>query len=388
MNAEAAQAAARKHVLLGYDGLRIRVGSDDPSHLAWLVEFLSPAFEVGIETSWDFAVELSEDTAGYEACANRGPHASEVDVDVFTLDSRAVRLPVWNGHADGMTLFDAQFKVFYEIPDDRRSVHLLTATGNTAVRTALMRVVRERAMSEVLRSGRLMLHASSVEIDGLGLVIAGPKSAGKTTLSTALLRSKRARFVSNDRVTIALDEIPIRFRCMPSVVTVRPRTLELFPDLGRRLKSSATHPRMSRCETAASPRSGPLQWSDGRYGLSPAQWCDLLDTEPVPDAQLSALLFPRVTEEAGSVKMVRLQQEEAARRLPETLLGAGTWRKRVELFAPPGQDTLPPESALIERALRLAREIPCFECRLGLQAYEGDLAATVVAYLRSELGSS
>jgi hypothetical protein len=366
----------------------IRIGSDDPSHLAWLVEFLSPAFETGSESGWDFSVELSEDSTRYEACAKRGPHASEVENDVFTLDSRAVRLPVWNGLAEGMTLFDAQFHVFYEIPDDRRSVHLLTSTGNTAARTALMRVVRERAMSEVLRSGRLMLHASSVQIDGLGLVIAGPKFAGKTTLSTALLRSKRARYVSNDRVTIAADETPIRFRGMPSVVTIRPGTLELFPDLGQRLRSSATHPRMSLCEAAESPSSGPLQWMDGRYGLSPAQWCRLLDTKPVPEAQLSALLFPRVTQEAGGVEMLRLLPEEAARRLPETLLGAGTWRKRVELFAPPGQDELPSENALTKRAKLLAGQISCFECRLGLQAYEGDLAATLVANLRSELGRS
>jgi hypothetical protein len=112
------------------------------------------------------------------------------------------------------------------------------------------------------------------------------------------------------------------------------------------------------------------------------------DTEPVPEAQLSALLFPRVTQEAGGVETLRLLPEEAAQRLPETLLGAGTWRKRVELFAPPGQDELPSENALTERAKLLAGQIACFECRLGLQAYEGDLAATLVANLRSELGRS
>ncbi len=385
---EPTPAVARGALLLEYDGFRVRVQSHESSHLEWLLEFLGPAFSVREGSRCDFAVELSEDTPRYEALARLGPISSGDEVEVFALDNHVLRLPVWNGLSHGLTLFDEQFGVYYEIPGGRREVRLVTSLGNSAARTSLMRVVRERVMSEMLRIGRLILHASSVLIEGLGLVIAGPTSSGKTSLSTALLQSESARYVSNDRAVIALDEAPPRFRGLPSVITLRPRTLELFPGLAKELRETATHPRISRREAAASPRSGPLRWSDGRYGLSPPQWCSLLARQSVAEADVSAVLFPRVVEQPDRIELARLTPGEAEERLPATLLGAGQWRKRIEVFAEPGRDELPSEAALTPRIQQLVRATACFECRLGPRAYEGGAVARLLCDLREKLGAA
>ena len=36
-----------ERIRVQYCGLSVRVGADDPAHLAWLAEFLSPHFEIG-----------------------------------------------------------------------------------------------------------------------------------------------------------------------------------------------------------------------------------------------------------------------------------------------------------------------------------------------------
>ena len=104
-------------------------------------------------------------------------------VAFFTLDSRLVRLPRWNGGAtDEVVAFDEEFDVYYTVSEARRQVDVLARTLRPWGRVALLRVVRELAMEEAAADGGVFLHAAAFERDGIAYVIAGPKHAGKTTL--------------------------------------------------------------------------------------------------------------------------------------------------------------------------------------------------------------
>ena len=58
--------------VLATGGLRVLVEAA-PDHLAWLEEFLGPAFERAAGAAPDWRVTLREDAAGYRRALDRGP---------------------------------------------------------------------------------------------------------------------------------------------------------------------------------------------------------------------------------------------------------------------------------------------------------------------------
>lgn len=68
-----------------------------------------------------------------------------------------------------------------------------------------------RMLSEYVRqrAGVVSLHASCVEFGGGALVFYGPAHAGKTTVALELCRRLGARFVANDRVLVAMNDVPL-----------------------------------------------------------------------------------------------------------------------------------------------------------------------------------
>src|SRR5438132_12012109 len=129
-----------------YLGLRVCVFADEP-HLAWLEEFLAPSFSADSVTAADCTVTILSDDADYQGMIERGPDCSGDEVNCFILDSAIVRLPLWKSHSDEKVFFDQRFKVFYCIDRNRARVRLLARPDNSDVRFALLRGVREFAMS-------------------------------------------------------------------------------------------------------------------------------------------------------------------------------------------------------------------------------------------------
>jgi hypothetical protein len=101
-------------------------------------------------------------------------------------------------------VFDEELGAFYRRSQgDPAVVEIVAARDRAETRLALLRVVREYAMLYAARAGWLILHAAAVDFGDYGLVIAGPKRAGKTTLLLHALRNERGRYVSNDRVALS-----------------------------------------------------------------------------------------------------------------------------------------------------------------------------------------
>ncbi|HVN83594.1 MAG TPA: hypothetical protein VMW17_01995 [Candidatus Binatia bacterium] len=341
-----------------------------PSHLAWLEEFLTPNFTVRSGGTAACRVSLREDDAAFDATHARGPQHPAVDLECFALDSKVIRLPAWNASEGGTTVFDPKFDVFLSMNTDHRTITVLTRCGNLGARQATMRVVRELAMNHTQAAGGLFLHASALAINGCGMIIAGKRAAGKTTLLMHLLRHPSARYVTNDRALVCFDGVPPTLRGMPTVVTLRPRTLEMLPGASEVLLASGYHARLTLTEAAQRPPGSIEPWRDKRYGITPAQFRAVLGVQAIAESPLAVLVFPRITGEPGMVHIAALDPAVAAERLRVALFGAGSWRKHSDVLTVPGDPPLPDEAALAGLCARLTAQVRCVECALGLNAYE------------------
>jgi hypothetical protein len=357
---------------LAYDGLRVRV-EGAASHLDWLREFLAPHFAPIDADNCDRRVVLIEDSPRYRAALRRGAAVDGGALDCFALDSSVIRLPRWQTDA-GLAVHHAEYEALYTVAGD--TAELLSPAGNGAIRTSLMRTVRELAMNHAYASGGLLLHAAAAARGNRAVLVAGESAAGKTTFLLRLLR-QGAAFVANDRVLVRCDGGAVRARGMPSVVTLRPGTLDLFPAVRADLLHRRFSQRLTMHEAQHAPAT-PQPWSDGRYGLSPAQFCALLQVAPRAAAAAAMLLLPRLSREPGPSRLVRLDPDAAAGRLPPALLGAGTWKKTSDLFAA-GAAPSPTPAALAELCRRVAAAVPCHECVISLDAGDADdLARQVI----------
>lgn len=354
-----------------YDDLSLRVEAVDTAHLDWLHEFFAPHFgsneQLGRVACTLELIELPARFAALDALAPSG-----VSVDCFGLDTEMLRLPVREGASGERVAYDEYFATFYVAhplcSGEPPHFEIVTQPGNESIRTPLMRVVREFAMNHALSRRELFLHASAVAMGDAGVLMTGAKKAGKTSLMTALLASGEVDFVSNDRVAARADEAEVRLRGMPSIVMVRPDMLSRFPDLTERFMGGGYNHRRSLQELAAAPELATRQWADGRFGLTPAQLCDLMAVRQSSHVRAHAILFPRITGEDGGIQLRSISEREAAQRLPRVLLGASHTQRTSKFFTLPG-DKAPTQKALSQRCAAIASRVTCYDCDVGQQAY-------------------
>lgn len=357
---------------LSYDGLRVEVTSEEPDDAAWLAEFLSPSFEVeAVEGGPALrAVHLRRDPARCESLRERLAGADR-SVASFILDSGPAGLSGFeeDGH---LVVHDPEFDVFYRRISPSRVEILDAASSTTAARDrprrariALMRVVREWASDHVLRQGSLLLHASAMVCEGRAVLVTGARNAGKTSLLTACLGGRpRLGVLANDRVVASSDGPDWTCRGMPSIVSIRRGS---FPYLsGIESKMAA----LSSDFTRRIHEEGPARPSKGdRYTLSPLQFARLMETRLVESASIAAIAFPRLDAQQAGACVRRLEPEDAADRLPSSLLAAAFLGHRSELLPIPESGVFPGPDEVRDRARHLARERPCFEVVLGPDAY-------------------
>ncbi|HYI21693.1 MAG TPA: hypothetical protein VEX62_03560, partial [Candidatus Limnocylindrales bacterium] len=267
-----------------------------PAPLAWLDYFLRPWFDTDAAAGGEARmVELRLDRSAYEAVP-RDSVAGE-RVDCYLLDTGVVSHAVAGREEGRLWIDDRDLGVAYGIDEDR---HLLVVAANDGpgARVALMRVVRELAVTDALANGRPLLHAAVVDIDGAATAICGSKRAGKSSLMLHLLQQTGARFGANDRAVARRTDGQWLVRGMPTITALRADSLARFPHAAAKLRSARDR-HWLRPEEAAATQSQP--WADASrpMDLAPASLCALLDVEPVAELPLGTLLFPRIDASAG-----------------------------------------------------------------------------------------
>lgn len=359
-----------------YGRLTVGVASSEPSHVAWLREFLTPAFEASAPDGSDRWVVVDTDATKHAALLARGPSPDAPPVPCFAFDGRIVRHPEWaGGEPDERIVFDTDYRAFYLI--DRRSGHvrILVPPRPRLVRSALMRVVREMAMVACHRGDGLLLHGAAFAVGARGVVLAGPKRAGKTTLLLHALQAAGTAFVANDRVLLHREDGRLRLRGMPTVVKLRPSTLATFPAMAARIQArSYRHTRTLAEGDPPAERPGKPA-GDGAARLTSAQLCELAGTTPLSGADAWMLVFPRVSDAVSGIRLAPLDAGTAARRLRAAWFTAEFPGQVSEAFSSPDSEAAIDEAALHRRAAELTVGLPCYDALLGADAYGGASAA-------------
>lgn len=381
-----------RRIVWEYDGLAIGVVTHRSSDAEWLAEMLAPAFCSREDGAADLEVALRVDPAPFAQLQRRGPLRPGGCVDGAVLDDSTERFERWTNASpiDGAhpledaprhTAFDPQFGVFHEVWPGSR-VRLTAAAGDLG-RLALMRVVRELAMQASLRRGAVFLHAAAFCVEGRALVIAGEKGAGKTTtLSWGLARIDEAGFVANDRVRLRAGPSGFEVRGMPTVLSFRPASLALLPELEAALRGERGMAFHSRSEVRDREDLEPLApFPDGRIGLKPRRYAELLGRPALYGAGAGAIVFPELCDDDTGLHAQPIAPAEAAPRLERALFGAGDLGRRSPLYALPRTGPFPTAAELRERAARVADGVPAWVWRLGRGAPRD--AAGLRAFLRA-----
>ena len=349
-----------------YRGLQIDAWSAEPSHIAWLTEFLEPWLPVGRGAPPHVTVALTVDADRYRALGSAYPRPGQSPVACFVLDTRTVSHPLWREPDGSSTILDQEFRVFYRVSPAARRVEIVTAWSDGSARIALMRVIRELAMDHARRAGVVVLHAAAVALGEVGLLIAGPKHAGKTTLLVHALEEEGARLVTNDRALVDLSGGgEVRCAGLPSIVGLRPGTLAMFPALSERLRARRYSYVLTLDEGRTCAREGFPERDDGGADLTPAQLCDALGVEAVAEVTAGALVFPRIAPGVRGIALEPLPPAAALARVTESLFGGGVTLREPSVFGALLDGPAAPADALAERARQLVTRVACFDCRLG-----------------------
>jgi hypothetical protein len=361
--------------VFAYENLGIGVGSKEGAYLEWLEEFFVPQFgmEDGVAADWEITVTLDSDR--YERLASLGPSGEELLC--FALDTRDIHLPRWNADSPAKVVFEEKSETFYLLEAEARRITLVSRVDGGRSRIAVMRVVRELAMNRAQRDGGVILHASAFSLGGRGVIVTGPKGAGKTTLLMYALQATPSEYVSNDRVLLRLDGGP-RIRGIPTIVTLRQPTLDFFPPVLERLRESGYTIRLTRREASEQSASELAAHRDGRRSIAPSQFCDVLGVKSTAGARPAGLIFPRLSDRTGPIRLSRIPREPAAERLYDSLFGVRKLRTTSPLFSDAPEQPPFDREKLKAACKTLTSEVRCYECELGPDAYSDNRSSQVL----------
>lgn len=223
--------------------------------------------------------------------------------------------------------------------------------------------------------GGVVFHAAGADFDGHGMMIIGPRSAGKTTLLTCLLRATRAALLSNDRLILHHQR---RLVAVPLPVPVARGTLEAVAELAGAVAASS---RPQRPVSALPTTFGTTEKAE----FSAREYAAALGTSLACGSWLQTILVPRLSDTDEPASFRTLPPAEARR-----VLLASCFTPHDEFWQQPWLvPRATPDAALQNRAELLVRDvaetIPCVEIRFGIRNPLGELEQVLPALERMVL---
>ena len=224
--------------LLEYQGLYLKV-SADPETLSWLKDFMACGFQTDVEGSYQRAVSLHIDPTRHRKLLALRPEST--DAKLVSLANDTHDCLVEECHLVGL-FFDAENQVFFQVQEDSLEIEIIAAELNRLVRLVLMKVVRELVQEHLYKNSVAIFHSAAVMAPEGVILLCGPRQSGKTTTLLSLLDTCGLPYVSNDRTAVWLEGPKAFCRGVPTLVSIRPGTLDLRPELRSRLQTVTSHP--------------------------------------------------------------------------------------------------------------------------------------------------
>jgi hypothetical protein len=336
----------------------LRLDGDDPAVVAWAREYFGPALCERPEDEAEVEVRIAHG-ARDELLEGRPDEARPHPFFVF--DQRLHELPCWAGLEGTVGLDEPRSSLVEVLPDGA------TVAGDFEARRwrfTLALVIKELLASR-MRHDQLEMHAAAVESKGRAIVFAGPKGAGKTTLSCHLMRAGGCASIANDRVFLSLVDGVASALGMPSALKVKPGTDAEFPELRSGLPDIPRPYLYTQAELRDLPATAPSHSEELMVG--PEQLADLLGATRLGSAPLGALVFPHVDPGAEGIAIEQLSPEEARVRILDSRFGDPA-RRRATVFEEVNGHPLPPPGNALAPAM--AEAVPSFDAVLGRGAYD------------------
>jgi hypothetical protein len=344
-------------------GLTLQLSSPHETDLQWLADFLEPGFRLETDTAPDWEIRVQESAEHYEALMKQGADEEGKTIPCFSFDDHIANYRLWRESL--LTIYDDELDLFYSIDTRKRVVEVLTGRRLLSIRVALLRLVREFASHHLALNGDVTFHAAAISYEGNGILICGPKKAGKTSFIIHALQYPKTKLISNDRSILSNDTSHgLTLSGMPTVITIRQGTMALFsrPPFNDRRHWRA---RMSLDEALELPASSEADDVPEKLDLNPSQFCHLLECGMSEAAPLKAVIFPMVNEEQSGTKLIRLTEREVAERLEQNQFPLAPSPFSTTTEQPPIADAA---KQIIDK---LSSGSPGFQCILGQGAFQG-----------------
>lgn len=350
-----------RNAVFAFDTVRIGVAFDRAADLRWLEAFFTPWFMSQRADNGEALVRVI--SSGDEFAALESRTVDTTPVQCFVLDNKTVVLPGWK-EGGATTCVDHDLQCVYRVEHAANGapvrVNIVMRPGVRRGRLGLMRVVRELLTPPCPRRV-LELHAAAIATPAGAVIIAGPRRAGKTTL-TAHALMHGAQLIANDRVRLVCDAGTWTAHGVPTIVGVRPWTQSQFPGLDRS-EPRAVHLLDDEKEEVPSDRPGARG-----FALSMREFAGRLGSSVAARAPVAAIVCPSVSADVPAQALIPLAAHDALPLLRSCLYGAshGMAQRKGALFRAAPADAVDFDglmTTLVESAL------PVWRCHLGPGAY-------------------
>ena len=306
---------------LGRAGMRIGLRVPSSADVSWLAENLYPGFDLVEIDEPDWLIEVLIDPETHNQLLIRRDQSLARPSTCFGFDGHPGEIFSWD--CDPGMFHDDELGLFYCSDIEHRRIVVLADVARDSIRIALLRLVREIATDHLLMLGWLPFHAAAFADKGRGILVVGPKRAGKTSLLLHALEAPSSHPISNDRAVIGpLRGGQLRLEGLPTVVRIREGTTEL---LGRQNMARAHDWRARNTLDQVEchePRNNAMLPSIA-LSLSPHQFHHLVDRCPIAGVALSVIIFPKIDTTIKGISFRRLPLLEATERLACNRLPSG-----------------------------------------------------------------
>jgi hypothetical protein len=245
----------------------------------------------------------------------------------------------------------------YAVAAYGRHVDLFTHSSSERPHRYPIRLIREAMLRSYEDAGGVIFHAAGVDVAGAGTMICGPRSAGKTTLTAALLRSTGAALLSNDRLIVHQGDHLV---AVPLPVPTAQGTIQAFPEL-----ECSLSPALARSIELSTM---PAQFgSTVKHAFTARQFAQAFRADLVSASVLRLVVVPKLTDTHEPARLRRLSSADAGPIIAESCFTPrdGFW-VRPWLIPRQTSDELLRDQA--QTAIEhITATVPCVEVSFGVR---------------------